>query len=475
MKTPAAFIFIQVLLVTQAALGAESSALVKIDPGIKYQTIEGYGHGNMEQNTPVWYAMYSAVQIEEILDTVYTLKNGGLGLNIYRYLMPTADSPDHKHMRRLPSMANKPFEYQDGKFNWDGHEDVLWMAAGAVKRGAKLWASWYAIPYWLSVSGCASGSQDGKINNLPAGKEKRFIKHIVDVMDHFKNDWGIEFQYVSPVNEPEADWWKAGGGQPGSHVSSDQAITLYRELHKALRRNNHTSKLIAYDAAYTNTTAYLNTLLESDIKNDIDVLACHQYITSEPALKNWAKTAHRNRKSLWMSEWGDWTNTRKTQESQVKQMVNYANKLHEAFDVLQANAWIMWEAGFIFDTTTTGLKKRKSYWAIAHYSRHARPSFYRIKAQCEGNKDVKTTAWLKSEDNSNASRLVLVTVNSGETNCSVKYDFSRWHKSKVMTIRQTSADKNYEKLPPPVNQQSQVALALPGKSITTIDIDTFGK
>ncbi len=449
---------------------AEADAVkVAIDPGAVYQTVEGFGHGNMEQYTPVWYHKYGPAGVERILDSLYTLKGGGLGLNIYRYPMPAADAVGHDHMSRLPKNANKAFEYEDGKFNWQGHEDVLWMGKGAVKRNAKLWASWYGIPYWLSVSGCSSGSADGKSDNLIAGKEKRFIRHAIDIMKHFRDEWQMEFDWVNPINEPEADWWKVGGGQPGSGVSSGQAIILYDELDRALKANAFDAKIVAYDAAYTNTTGYLDVLLGSGVRGKIDVLACHQYVTSDAGLKAWADRAKKNNKGLWMSEWGDWTNTKRTAESNMKQMMNYANKLHEAFDVLGANAWIMWEAGFIFDGNESGLGRRKSYWAVAHYSRHVREGFKRIGVVSRSD-SVKTTAWVNRASGAKKGRLVVVTVNDGEKGCAVEYDLSGFESPVVSEIRRTSADEDY-RLVPAVVKGSSLLLKVPGKSVTTISVE----
>ena len=469
--------YLRVLLVIAALTAvvhgagiSESKVTVQIDPAVKYQVIEGYGHGNMEQKTPVWYAMYDAKQRESILDDLYTLKDGGLGLNIYRYPMPAGDDPSHNHMRRLPAAANKPFEYADGKFNFDGHEDVLWMGTGAAKRGAKLWASWYGVPYWLSTSGCSAGSVDGKTGNLIAGKEERFVKHIIDIMNHFRDELGIDFDYINPINEPEADWWKVGGGQPGCHVSAEQAIILFSQLCKALKANSYDPKVIAYDAAFTNTVDYLKKLIDSEIADSVDILSCHQYITTEKGLKGWASIAKANDKGLWMSEWGDWTNTKKTPKSNIKQMLNYATKLHEAFDVLNANAWIMWEVGFIFDTEKSGLEKRKSYWATAHYTRHVRPGAVRISAKC-GVDEIKTTAWLVGDNGKGPGRLVLVTVNNGLFGRNVEYDLSAFKSPSILEVRRTSSDDDYKLLPKPEVHDCSLILKVLERSVTTIEFE----
>ncbi len=458
------------LLMACKAMSAETKVnYVRIDLKQRYQVLEGFGQGNMEQSTPIWYAKYTKEQIEGILDTLYTLKDDGLGLNICRYPIPIADAPGHNHMNRLPKTANKPFEYEDGKFNWEGHEDVFWLGKGAADRGALMWASWYGVPYWLSVSGCAAGSVDGKSDNLQSGKEERFIKHILDVMKHFRDEWGIKFDYVCPINEPEADWWKAGGGQPGSHVSSDQAIILYRLLETGLKTEGMSgTKIIAYDAAYATTADYLKDLFKAGLGNTLDVLACHQYVTSGGGLKEWASIAARTRKSLWMSEWGDWTNAKNEPGMELLQMMNYAGKLHEAFDILQANAWVMWEAGFIFNAMDSGLEKRKSYWAVAHYSRHLRPGTQRAYAH-DSDSRCKTTTWISPKVKDSSGReLIFITVNQGEEAIRTRYPLSAFAQGRISEVRQTCPEYNYKRLQTGPIENGAISVDCPGKSVTTV-------
>jgi O-glycosyl hydrolase len=131
-----------------------SLASVRIDPAVTYQVMEGWGEGGMDTFIPAWYVLYRPSIHELILDSLYTLKDNGLGLNICRFLAPMGDNPEHDHMSYMTPLANKPFELEDGVFVWDGHEDILWRAKGAQNRGATVWASFYSPPYWLTTSGC---------------------------------------------------------------------------------------------------------------------------------------------------------------------------------------------------------------------------------------------------------------------------------------------------------------------------------
>lgn len=445
----------------------KTTAKVSIDPAVKYQTFEGWGEGGMDTFTPAWYTLFRPEIHEMILDSMYTMKGSkigkGLGLNICRFLMPMGDDPEHDHMKFMIPLANKPFEAEDGVFTWEGHEDILWRAKGAQKRGAKMWASFYSPPYWLTVSGCTGGSVDGKSNNLIEGKEERFAKHICDILKHFRDEWSIDFDYVAPINEPEANWWKAQGGSPGCHVTAEQAIVIIRELDKKLKAYGFDPEIHAFDAAYSNYYWYLDILLESDIEKLFSVITCHQYHSSEETMPVWRQRAVEYKKSLWMTEWGDWANAGYPNNKPYKQAMIYANKLHDAMKKMKVNAWIIWEPGFIYDADMFWLKPRKAYWVVAQYSRHIRPGYQQIDSK-DSDKDCKTTAWIGE----NGKKLVLVSVNNSKDEISVSYDLSRFKGVKIDEVRVTSETQDYAEIKTEQKTSGRLEMSMSGGSVMTI-------
>ncbi|MBN2514321.1 MAG: hypothetical protein JXB18_15385, partial [Sedimentisphaerales bacterium] len=453
-----------------------AAAVVSIDPAVRHQVFEGFGEGTMDQFTPYYYREYPAASRTDYLDKLFKLDNHGLGLTICRVLMPVGDAPGHAHMNRFYGQNNQcppSFEPEDGVYDWSNprHEEILWKIRGAAARGAKMCAQWYSYPYWMTVSGCTAGHTDGNQNNLRTDMEGRFIEHVCKVLEHFRDSWNVDFEYLNVINEPEANWWVYWGGQPGARVTEDQAIRIYQKLNARLPLYNLSPDLVAYDAAWTNTTAYLNTLLNSSIVDDLDVLSCHQYTTSESGLFDWKIQAVLNQKSLWQTEWGDWTNAQypgyTPGGNADTQMMNYAHKIHEALSVLKAGAWVMWEPEFIFNSQTKTFQPRKAYWAIAQYSRHVRPGMQMIHV-VSSHPDIKTTAWHK-QSQAAEQELVLVTVNSAASAIMVDYDLSAFHLARIDQIFRTSSTQNYEVLN--VSQPSSsgiFTISMPAESITTI-------
>jgi O-glycosyl hydrolase len=444
------------------AYGGQTMRVV-IDPGVKYQRFEGFGQGHMGQHMPGWYTKYPAVVREKILDQLYSMDANSLGLRICRFCVPVGDAPGHDHMRRIPAVGNIAFEPEDGKFRWGGHEADLWYLQGAKRRGAVMYASWYGVPYWMSVSGCSAGSADGNSPNLKAGKEERFARHICDVLKHFKEEWGIEFEYVGAINEPDADWWKAGGPQPGCAVAPAQAAAIYKSLKGMLPGYGLKPELVAHDSAYLNTDWYVQEILKGPAGGDIAVIAAHQYITSADGITQWRQAARQSGKQLWMSEWGDWENAQGGDNKPYEQAMKYADKIHEAFESLRANAWIMWEPRFIFDEKEDGLVPRKAYWMVAQYSRFVRPGMRMVEAS-QADPNLKTTAWASGD-----GTLVIVTVNDREIETQVSYDVSRAGGMKVKEIRRTSRTEDLaDRTTVAKLEGGRLVMDVPAGSVTTI-------
>lgn len=446
---------------------------VTINTSTTYQVFEGFGEGTLDQFTPYWYGRYSTATLDGFLDKLYTLDDDGLGLEICRFIVPVGDAPSHHHMWGFMYSPNgqgpASFEPEEDIFDWTGHDDIMWRIQGASDRNAKMWANWNSYPYWLTISGCTAGSTDGASNNLSTSNESRFIKHVCDVLAHFRDSWSIDFEYVSVVNECEANWWVAGGGFPGTAVSSNQTISLTSELKTQLNNYSLPGEIIAYDAAFLNYWWYLDNLLTSAIEPDLSVLSVHQYHVSSGGLNAWASRAQTYNKSLWMTEWGDWENDGYGNgDFPHVQAMNYAAKIHESLNGLQANAWIIWETDFLFNTPVSGFVPRESYWTTAQYSRHVRPGMQRIYSS-EDNSACYTTAWVDPVNTYPSQTMALVTYNSGSTPVTITYDFSSLSPVEIKEIRQTSQTQGYENISFTQTSTSSFSITVPAESTTTVD------
>lgn len=447
---------------------------VAIDPDVRFQTFEGFGVGTMDQFIPDWYDNWTTAKLNEYLDQMYTLDNDGLGLEITRVPMPVGDDPSHAHMWAYINGGGHPpaaFETADGVFNWTGHEDILWHIQGAEARGVKMWAYWHGVPHWMSVSGCSAGHTDGTQNNLPAGQEARFAEHICDVLEHFKDYWSVDFDFVGAINEPDEDWWVYGGNQPGCHVDASQAVTIYQELQNEMTSRGLTTKMIAPDsfsASDVDDRTYLDTLRASAVGPDIDVYGCHQYAVNDYGVAQWYWRALKDNKSFWQTEWGDWVNSGwGGPDDPLAQAENYANKIQYGLKDMKVTGYTFWESDFFLNSATTTFTLRKSYWIAAQFTRFIR-SGMRMLHCYDNNSNCKTSVWIDPNDNPAGQKLILVTVNDGSGSVSVNYDLSGFHGVNINEVRRTSPTEDYVSLPITQPSPFDFSVYAPSKSVVTV-------
>ena len=456
---------------------------VTIQPQVRHQTFEGFGAGTMDQFVPYWYTVWPSGALEDYLDKMYTLDNNGLGLTISRVPMPVGDAPGHYHMWAYGHQGWRPpecFEPEDGTFQWSGHDDILWHIQGAADRDVRMWAYWHSVPYWLTVSGCTAGHADGTQNNLQAGQEDRFAEHICDVIEHFRDYWDVDFEFVGAINEPDEDWWDSwdegsgtlSGGQPGCHVSSSQAVTIYQELKNEMTLRGLTNKFVAPDSFSINVDhnlTYLDTMLGSSVGDDISVLSGHQYYVTASGMYQWYLRSVDYDRSFWMSEWGDWWNDGWPDDNPYpEQAMNYANMIHQGLNELHATAWVLWEPDFLLDTTTSGFTFRKSYWIVAQFSRFIRPGMQLVDS-IDSTSDCKTTVWIDPTGDPTGTELVLVTVNNHNTQTAdITYDLSPFHGVQVNEVRRTSETEDYANIAFTQASAYEFSISAPSDSVVTV-------
>lgn len=182
----------------------ENDELVVLDPANTKQQFEGWG------TSLCWFGNvvggYSDENRIAIADLLFDLEKG-LGLNMVRYNIGGGEAPGHNHLgigRNIEGF--KPTK--DGSYDWEADPRQRWMLEAAIARidhdeyiGEAFSNS---PPWWMTVSGCASGNS-GTANNLQDDMVDDFTTYLSDVVKHFRDEWGITFRTVEPFNEPNAD------------------------------------------------------------------------------------------------------------------------------------------------------------------------------------------------------------------------------------------------------------------------------
>lgn len=103
-------------------------------------------------------------------------------------------------------------------------------------------------PYFMTISQCASGSVKGDDDNLPKDNYDAFADYMVGALKWFKDTHKIEFNSLSPFNEPSSWWWKAGGSQEGCAMSIKAQEHILASLDSKMKAAGLTkTELVASD------------------------------------------------------------------------------------------------------------------------------------------------------------------------------------------------------------------------------------
>lgn len=273
----------------------------------------------------------------------------GLSLDIARYNVGGGDDPTHTHIERsdsaVPGYATGFNEDGSIAYDWTKDENQRNIAIAAKKANPDLYFEGFSNspPYFMTNSGCSSGADPAASDNLKSEQYDNFAKYIADVTKHFKDEWKIEFESYSPMNEPDTNYWGVNSPkQEGCHfdpgTSQSRMITATR---KALDDAGLEKVIVAGmdETSIDKSVANLDKLTD-EAKQALGRIDTHTYEGSQRAqLKE--KSVFMN-KTLWMSE-VDNGGKAGTNPGDMGAGLNLANRILNDMNGMQPAAWVIWD------------------------------------------------------------------------------------------------------------------------------------
>ena len=310
---------------------------------------DGYGEFQGWGTSLCWWANrcgYSEELTKASAEAFFN-KETGLGMNIGRYNVGGGDNVTTKdvtfemkeespylhkeHIRRSDSvvpgyctdvtkidLSSNSKDYYESDFarvdydcgfawNYDWEADKNQMnilIAAAQAAGDEFIGEAFSNspPYFMTVSGCSSGNEEPSEDNLREDSVNAFACYMADVIEHWAQEGVINFQSVSPMNEPATSYWGAfSEKQEGCHFSQGESqsrilVALNKELeNKGINILISASDETSIDAAIT---SYQH--LTPEAAEVVDRIDTHSYQgTMRKMLRSTAEDAGVN---LWMSE-----------------------------------------------------------------------------------------------------------------------------------------------------------------------------
>ncbi len=356
---------------TLSEVETKASTVVVIDPTVTYQTMDGFGTSlSWWANIVGGWDMPGKEQGKKARDEVMDLIFGesGLGLNIMRYNVGGGDDPSHNHIKRVEAVVPGYKTSADGAYNWDADANQVWVLQEGLKKRQTQGDSITEFfsntpPYYMTVSGCASGNTNPSLDNLKADQYENFATYLIDVCNYFKDTLGITFDYVEPINEPDSSYWQANSSkQEGAHFSAGTSQSnIYNAVKTIINSQALPYKLAGTDETNIDHTIHSFKLLDSNAKDALTKINTHAYGGSQRAqLRDLAAS---NSKKLWMSEVcvGDEAHDHNAMGTALQLSEIITKDLRE----IKAEAWVVWQA-VESELENLRLDKTSGNWGLIH-------------------------------------------------------------------------------------------------------------
>lgn len=489
---------------------------VKIDIDKEYQTIDNFGASDCWSMQKI--GAWAEPQKERVADLLFSVDKG-IGLSAWRFNIGGGYNPYISHSWRTV----ETFEVAAGEYDWLKQEEERWFLQAAKERSVDQFIAFVNSPPGRMTRNGRTHCSDGLgSTNLKEGFEQQYATYLVDILKHFRDEWGINFEHISPVNEPQWEW--NNSNQEGNRASDMDIKLIVNALHAELEkqqveteislvesgdlrswyeyRSDITSK---YNERYGN---YLTELFgDKDIVSKVSKhLGGHSYWSDRVANE---LVQHRQNLYIrmspflndgwkyWMTEYcvmvgpdGEGGNGK---DLTIKTALNVARNIHYDLTVSRASAWQWWTAvspedykdGLIYTNykdfpTTQNIYESKLLWALGNFSRFIRPGSVRVRVF--GANDINGllgSAYLSSA----RDKLIVVLINMSETDKPVIIRRSGLAANEKITyftpyITSSQTDDDLKKYPAFSADSSYTILSrsivtLVGEIIDTSDVDLF--
>ena len=469
---------------------------VVIYPDETYQTMESFAASDCW--APNYVGEYwSSSEKEEIAKLLFSqnISNGqpeGIGLSGWRFNLGagTAQQGSASDIEDPARRAESFMDPATGDLDWTKQAGQQFFLDKALSYGCNQFVMFSNSPpvrYTLNGKGY---SANGAFANLKDDNYDDFADYIAEVLKYFRDTKGVDFDYVSPVNEPQYNW--DGNNQEGSGWQNSEIKRLATELDNSLTTNELSTKVMLGEAGAWN---YLyETDGDADRKNVIDnlfgaespsyvgdltsvvkTISGHSYWTDG----NWAdlvgvrtqvaQKAAASGLKVYQTEWsmlGDGYDASEFvgfDQATYLDIALYMSKVINC-DLVYANAssWSFWTSmdlerwdhknrfllisltpagGAYGDITGSGTHSAtKTLWVLGNYSLFVRPNYKRVELELRNSsKDIFGSAYISPD----GDKIVAVYTNLSTNSYDVKAKLNDANVTEIKTYT-TSASQDLE-------------------------------
>ncbi len=436
---------------------------VLVSTSIKHQTIEGFGasDGWNAQCVGDWNDA-SKEPIAKLLFSKEVDEDGnplGIGLSRWRFNIGagSATQGDASNIED-PSRRSDCFLQADGSYDWTLQDGERWFLQQAKAYGVQKLIAWVnSPPIYYTKNGRANTDNTSNYgsSNLKEDKYTDYATFLANVLDHFKQEEGVTFDMLSPVNEPQYKWNEK---QEGTPWRNDEIARVLHSIDSALTNKSlNTEMFVAEAGSFKYTYKWEGSGNHSDQMDDFFAKASSNYIGDLPHLAQgisshsyWVndneasmkgvrqsvadKAEARNLK-VYQTEYSMLSEPDESHfpiNSKFDRALFLAKLIHYDMAITNCVSWSYWTAmdrerwdhsnrfylinvvpnnGIYEDFTqsTSGSHTAdKNLWVLGNYSRFIRPGYVRLNTLGTDDSDFMGSSYMSPD----SSEIVSVYVNT---------------------------------------------------------------
>jgi len=483
-----------------------NSAEVSVDISQRFQEIDCFGASDCWSMQKI--GAWSEESRNKVADLLFSVTEG-IGLSCWRFNLGAGLAPERIHH---PWRSAETFEVSQGEYDWTRQVEERWFLAAAKSHGVPQFVAFACSPpSRITRSGFPNCDDGPGSTNLKDGHEKQFAQYLADILEHFRDNPDekerLEFDWVSPVNEPEWEWNKSN--QEGCRASNEDIKALILALDEELRKRRLKTKILVPESGalqdmlrqQVNMTKkygkvygdYLEAFCGDPQMNAKlgNTICAHSYWNDilESRLTNTRaefqkKLAEYPGWKYWQTEYCVMQGPHKEgghgRDLGMETALNVARVIHYDLTLANASSWSWWLAvsesdykdGLIYtDYRNPGdeetIYPSKLLWSMGNFSRFIRPGFRRVAV--EGAEDINGLLGSAYVDEMGEG-LVTVLINMSETAIPVRLTFKGISEGSRVgeLIPYITSEKEGDDLAESPAVNSKEPLSIPARSVVTV-------
>lgn len=487
---------------------------ITLKPNSVYQTIKGFGASDA-WSTQFVGKNWPLIKRNEIADLLFN--DGfdsqgnpiGIGLNTWRFNIGAGstyqgnNSGINDEWRRAESFLTS------NGYDWTAHEGQRWFLSAAQERGVNKFIGFSNSPPITLTNNGKAYSSGGSSANLDVTNYEAYADFLVNVIENLDTQLGVQFDYISPFNEPQWDWT---GGQEGSPWQNSEIAEITSILHTKIQNASLNTKIelaesgqLNYLYENSNKAGRANQIEEffspssenyiGDLSSVAQKIAGHSYYTTfgTSTLINVRQKVKDQIQLIdpslefWMTEYCPLENNSEingnSRDLGIIPALYMARVIHTDLAVANASSWQWWLAispydykdGLVyidFNKNDGQYYDSKLLWGLGNYSLFIKEGYQRIDLSRSDNQSIEQSIGgllVSAYKDPGSSKKIIVLVNQRTINIPIKINIEGIQ-SYSAKLYQTSAVSS-DNLAYREQINADEVWTIPSKSIITVVIN----